>query len=229
MQAKDLFELPASLAVFKDFFKADMAPWEWIAAIKPALKSIDFSALEQRQKIPEGVSIEGDVFIDPSVELPPFARIEGPAWIGAKTQIRPGAYIRGNVIIGAGCVIGNSCEYKNSLLLDKVQTPHYNYVGDSLLGNGSHLGAGVICSNLRLDQQEVQAYLPEGRQSTGMRKLGAILGDYAEVGCNASLQPGSILDRYAVVMPVMAFGGYLAPKSIAYERPSWKTIPRQDV
>ncbi len=228
MNAQQLFELPPSLRYFQVFFTPEVAPWEWIKAIKPALASVDFKSLPKRADIPSGVSISGDVYIDPTVKLPPFARIEGPAWIGEGTEIRPGAYIRGQVIIGAGCVVGNSCEYKNSLLLDKVQSPHYNYVGDSLLGNGSHLGAGVICSNLRLDQKIVQAYVPGGRTDTGMRKLGAILGDYAEVGCNASLQPGTILGKYAVVMPVMAFGGYLPDKTIAYHKPKWTIIPRQD-
>lgn len=228
MKASELFTLPQSLEHFATHFMPESAPWEWVKAIRNALATLNFASLPRREDIPESVSITGEVFIDPSVKLPPFARIEGPAWIGEKTEIRPGAYIRGNVIIGANCVVGNSCEYKNSLLLDGVQSPHYNYVGDSVLGNGAHLGAGVICSNLRLDQQTVMAYGSQGRLDTGMRKLGALMGDHAEVGCNSSLQPGTILGRYAVVMPVMAFGGYLADYQLAYEKPAYKTMPRPD-
>lgn len=229
MKAKDLFSLPESLKRFETYFQADAAPWEWVSSIKKALSEVDFATLPQRQDIPSGISITGDVYIAESVKLPPYARIEGPAWIGDNTEIRPGAYIRGNVIIGAGCVIGNACEYKNSLLLDGVQSPHYNYVGDSVLGNGSHLGAGVICSNLRLDQQTVEAYGPDSRLNTGMRKLGALLGDCAEVGCNSSLQPGTVLSRHAIVMPVMAFGGYLGEAQMAYEKPTHKIMRRPDM
>src|SRR5690606_4396624 len=102
----------------------------------------------------------------------------------------PGAYVRGNVIVGARAVLGNSCEFKNCLLMDGVQVPHFSYVGDSILGNRAHLGAGVVLSNLRLDQQPITMRLAEGVAETGLRKLGAILADDAEVGCNAVLQPG---------------------------------------
>lgn len=228
MQAQQLFDLPESLSVFSEYFRPQAAPWEWIQAIKTALASLHPEDFSIHAEVPSGVSITDKVHIAPSVKLPPYARIEGPAWIGEHTEIRPGAYIRGNVIIGAHCVVGNACEYKNSLLLDHVQSPHYNYVGDSLLGNYAHLGAGVICSNLRLDQQPIRAYTPEGRTDTGMRKLGAILGDHAEVGCNSALQPGCILGKRAVVMPVMAFSGYLPPNTLACEKNEWKAIPRQD-
>lgn len=226
MKASDFFALPPSLAPFAAFFPADLPPWEWLKRIGPALAGVEFGPL--RRDLPPGVHVEGKVWIDPSVKLPPHATIVGPAWIGPKSEIRPNAFIRGNVIVGAGCVLGNSSEYKNCLLLDDVETPHYNYVGDTLLGNGAHLGAGVICSNLRLDRAEVTVRLPDGVVGTGLRKFGAVLGDEAEVGCNAVLNPGTLLGRRALVMPCVNFGGYLPPATIARTRNPVTTLPRRD-
>ena len=172
--------------------------------------------------------VTGSVFIHATVKLPAYATIIGPAWIGPETEIRPGAFIRGNVIVGSGCVLGNSCEFKNCLLMDGVQVPHFSYVGDSILGNGAHLGAGVILSNLRLDQQPVTVRSAEATYDTGLRKFGAVLGDKAEVGCNAVLQPGTILGKRALVMPTVAFGGYLPENTIARIRATVVTQPRRD-
>ena len=227
MKSKQLFNLPESLSIFSKFFDPEEVPWAWLKKIKEALKGVDFSGLEMKSDIPAGVHIEGKVYIHPSVKLPAFASISGPTWIGANTEIRPGAYIRGNVIIGENCVIGNSCEYKNCLLMDKVATPHYNYVGDSILGTGAHLGAGVICANLRLDKASVSVRTPEGEiVNTGLRKVGAIMGEYAEAGCNSVLQPGAILMKRAVVMPCTAFSGLLEENTIAAERQVLRRIPR---
>lgn len=226
MKAKDLFDLPKSLEVFKEFFDADAEPWEWLKNIKTALNSVDFSKFEGKKDIPSGVHIEGKVYIHPSVKLPAFASITGPAWIGANTEVRPGAFIRGSVIIGEGCVIGNSCEYKNSLLMDKVQTPHYNYIGDTIMGTGAHTGAGVICANLRLDNASVSVSTPDGKVNTGLRKVGAFFGEYAESGCNSVLQPGTVLMKKAVVMPCMAFSGLLEENTIAAVRNQIRKIPR---
>lgn len=172
--------------------------------------------------------IEGAVYLHPSVRLPAYATIIGPAYIGAGTEIRPGAYIRGNVIVGKNCVLGNACEFKNALLMDGVQVPHFSYVGDSILGSKSHLGAGVILSNLRFDQQEVTVTAKAGKVSSGLTKLGAMLGEGAEVGCNSVLQPGTILGKRALVVPAIAYGGTLAPGQIARTRTSTVTIPRRD-
>jgi UDP-N-acetylglucosamine diphosphorylase / glucose-1-phosphate thymidylyltransferase / UDP-N-acetylgalactosamine diphosphorylase / glucosamine-1-phosphate N-acetyltransferase / galactosamine-1-phosphate N-acetyltransferase len=226
VKASDFFALPPSLVRFASFFPAEARPWDWIKRIGAALESVEFAASDL--KIPAGVHIEGQVWLHASVKLPAFAVIQGPAFIGAKTEIRPGAYIRGNVITGEGCVLGNSSEFKNCLLLDRVQAPHFNYVGDSILGNGAHLGAGAICSNLRLDQGEVTVRLPNETVNTGLRKFGAILGDQAEVGCNAVLNPGSLLGPRSLVMPSMAFGGVLPPATIARTRNSVSMIPRRD-
>ncbi|WP_438482465.1 UDP-N-acetylglucosamine diphosphorylase [Oleiharenicola lentus] len=227
VKASDFFALPASLSQFAQFFPADVPPWDWLKKIGAALGAAQFPVNEIA--IPSGVRIEGSVWIHPSVKLPAYATIIGPAYIGAKTEIRPGAFIRGNVIIGEGCVIGNSCEFKNCLLLDGVQVPHFNYVGDSVLGNKAHLGAGVICSNLRLDQGEVTVRLVDGTVTgTGLRKFGAILGDKAEVGCNAVLNPGAVLGPRALVMPCTAFTGYLPAATIARNRQTITTIARRD-
>jgi len=230
MKASDLFNLPDSLKTFAPFFPADAAPWTWLASIAPALKAVlaATDANAPRAMPPAGVHVEGWVHFSPGVKFPAYATIIGPAWIGAGVEIRPGAFIRGNVIIGAGCVIGNSCEFKNCLLMDGVAVPHFSYVGDSILGNRAHLGAGVICSNLRLDQKPVSVRTPEGVVDTGLRKLGAILGDAAEVGCNAVLQPGAILGKRALVTPTTAFSGYLPPETIARSRSQISTLPRRD-
>ncbi len=227
MKAKDLFNLPKSLEIFSSAFDENLPPWEWLKFIGAALKAADFSGLESKKDIPSGVFIEGNVYIHPTVKLPPFASISGPAYIGANTEIRPGAYIRGNVIIGENCVIGNSSEYKNCLLMDNVQTPHYNYVGDSILGTGAHLGAGVILANLRLDKANITVKTPEGMAETGLRKIGALMGEYAEAGCNSVLQPGTILMKRAVVMPCMPFTGLLEEDTIAAQRADVRRIPRK--
>ena len=215
MRADALFTLPPSLARFANFFAPDAPPWFWVERIAAALESIPDQDFAPRTDLPVGLHIQGSVYLHPAVKLPPYGVIQGRVWIGAGTEIRPGAFIRGNVIAGEKCVLGNSCEYKNCLLLDGVQTPHFNYVGDSVLGNRAHLAAGVICANLRLDQQPVRVQTPAGRVATKLRKLGAMVGDNAEAGCNAVLQPGTILGRNSAVMPTIAFGGFLPPNTFA--------------
>lgn len=226
MKASEFFTLPESLKSFTASFPADVAPWEWLKAIGPALKAHVFPTATVT--LPAGIQVSGPVFIHDTVKLPAYATLIGPAWIGPETEVRPGAYVRGNVIVGAGCVLGNSCEFKNCLLMDKVQVPHFGYVGDSVLGNGAHLGAGVILSNLRLDQQPVSVRLPDVTVDTGLRKFGAVLGDQAEVGCNAVLQPGTLMGKRSLVMPTVAFGGYLAAGMIARVRASVVVQPRRD-
>lgn len=226
MIASDFFSLPQSLAAFAAHFPADVAPWEWLKRIGPALAAHKFeAALPVR---PAGVHVEGFVFIHPTVKLPAYATIIGPAWIGEGTEIRPGAFIRGNVIVGANCVLGNACEFKNCLLMDGAQVPHFSYVGDSILGNGAHFGAGVICSNLRLDQKLITVRTPAEVFETGLRKFGAIVGDRAEVGCNAVLNPGTVLGPRALVMPTVAFSGCLPAATIAKSRGGVTLLPRRD-
>jgi UDP-N-acetylglucosamine diphosphorylase / glucose-1-phosphate thymidylyltransferase / UDP-N-acetylgalactosamine diphosphorylase / glucosamine-1-phosphate N-acetyltransferase / galactosamine-1-phosphate N-acetyltransferase len=226
MKASDFFTLPASLEPFKSFFLPEAAPWEWLPQIRPALAGWQFESRPLLSK-PAGVHMEGLIYLHPTVKLPPYAVIIGPAWIGPDTEIRAGAIIRGNVIVGAGCVLGNACEFKNSLLLDGVQTPHYNYVGDSILGTGVHLGAGAICSNLRLDKKNVVVRTDDSAIDTGLRKLGGIVGDRAEIGCNAVLNPGALLGPRSLVMPTVAFTGYLPPAMIAKSRSTVSLVERR--
>lgn len=226
VKASDFFTLPVSLASFAEAFSAEVAPWEWLKRLGPALAAHRFEP--RALALPPGVHVEGNVYLHPSVKLPAQATLIGPAWIGARTEIRPGAFIRGNVIAGEGCVLGNACEFKNCLLMDGVQVPHFSYVGDSILGNGAHLGAGAICSNLRLDQQPIVVQGPDKSYPTGLKKIGAILGDKAEVGCNAVLNPGSVLGKRALVMPLVTFSGYLPPATIAKARQAVTQIPRRD-
>lgn len=227
MNASDFFSLPPSLARFAEFFRPDTPPWEWLKHIGAALANV--ADAPSAVSIPPGVDLKGKVWLHPSVKLPAYATIMGPAWIGAKTEIRPGAFIRGNVIVGEGCVLGNACEFKNCVLMDGVQVPHFSYVGDSIMGNRSHFGAGVICSNLRLDQELIVVRTIDGASfETGLRKFGAIVGDGAEVGCNAVLNPGTLLGPRALVTPAIAFGGHLPGATIAHARPAIKFIARRD-
>jgi NDP-sugar pyrophosphorylase family protein len=226
MKASDFFALPTSLQPFVVQFSADAPPWDWVARIGRALAEL--SGAKPATNVPASVHVEGQVWLHPTVKLSGQATLIGPAWIGAETEIRPGAYIRGNVIVGERCVLGNSCEFKNCLLMDEVQVPHFSYVGDSILGNRSHLGAGAICSNLRLDRQPVVIRTSDATYETGLRKFGAVLGDDAEVGCNAVLQPGTLLGKRALIHPLTAFGGYLPPATIAGSRHSLTALPRRD-
>ena len=208
MEASDLYDFPESLP-FKRYFDVDANPWEWVSQIKVALEEFDFGAVEKREDIPHHLVVEGDVYIHPNVKLPPYGYIKGPAYIGAHTELRAGVNIRGNVIVGEKCVLGNSCEFKNCVLMDSVQVPHFNYVGDTVLGTGSHLGAGVITANVRLDRQPVSVTLPEERVKTGLKKLGALVGEMAEVGCNTVLQPGTILGKQSIIGSNLPCGGYV--------------------
>lgn len=153
------------------------------------------------------------VLVGENVEISPTATIIAPAVIGKNTEIRPGAYIRGNVFVGEGCVIGNSTELKNCILLDKVQAPHYNYIGDSILGNRAHTGAGVICSNLKSDGKAV-VIKGEENYETGLRKVGAILGDGADIGCSCVLNPGTVVGKNTSAYPLTPLRGVYPPDCI---------------
>ena len=226
LKAADFFALPSSLAAFQSFFSPDVPPWEWLKQIGPALAAFRLDA--PPFLLPPGVHAEGPLWIHPTVRLPSYATLIGPLYIGARSEIRPGAFVRGNVIAGEDCVIGHGAEIKNTLMMDRVHAPHRPYVGDSILGNDAHLGAGVVLSNLRLDQKNVVVRLPDETIDSGLRKFGAILGDRAEVGCNAVLNPGALLGRRALVAPAIAFGGYLPADHIGRAQISVTTTPRRD-
>jgi NDP-sugar pyrophosphorylase family protein len=148
------------------------------------------------------------VFVGKGVEIARGAVVYGPAIIGDYSEIRPGAFIRGCVIICRGCVIGNSTEIKNSILFENAQAPHFNYVGDSILGNFSHLGAGAVLSNFRFDEKPVDIIMSDKTKlSTGRKKLGAVIGDRCLIGCNSVLNPGTILEKGIWVYPQSNIGG----------------------
>ena len=168
------------------------------------------------------------VFVGKGSLVEQGAMIKGPAWIGENCQIRSGCYIRENVIIGNGVVAGNSCEFKNCLVFDEAQVPHFNYVGDSILGYKVHLGAGAILSNVKLDHTPISVVGAEGNVfTTGLRKFGAIVGDYAEIGCNSVLSPGSIIGRRCIVYPGVQWRGVLGENRIAKLRQEVEFVARR--
>ena len=184
-------------------------PWELIPHIKNMIfelgKSLDPSIYNN--------PVEG-VWIAKSAVVAPTAAIGAPTIIGEKTQIRHGAYIRGAVLIGNDCVVGNSSELKNCVLFDGVQVPHFNYVGDSILGYKAHLGAGAVTSNVKGDRTVISIKSGETCIDTGCRKLGAFLGDYAEIGCNAVLNPGCIIGQRTSVYPTACVRGVIPSDSV---------------
>ena len=228
MRSDSFFRLAPSFPV-PGFFAPERPPWEWLPMIRKAVASLETSPFPPypKEKIPPGCFVGEKVFLHPSVKLAPNCTLEGPAVVGAGTEFRPGAYLRNNVLIGENVVVGNSCEIKNALLLEGAQVPHFNYVGDSILGAGAHLGAGVILSNLRLDQAEVVIRGENQTYATGLRKCGAFLGEEAEVGCQSVLQPGTLLGRRSVVLPLLAFGGILPENTIARTSQEIQTLPRR--
>ena len=209
--AEQLFrELPEGW-IFGEYLSLELPIFEWVRNISIALNDFFKKTSKDARifsEVPAQLYLKGDVYIGKNVSLPPYGYIEGPAYIGDNCVLRPSVYIRGNVIAWSDCVLGNSCEFKNALLLDHVQVPHFNYVGDSILGSHAHLGAGCILSNLRFDRQSVRMKDIDGKRfETGLKKLGGLLGDYAEAGCNAVLQPGACLFPNTKVFPCEAFGG----------------------
>lgn len=200
LKANELFDsIPKNVERY--FVETDFV-WEILPKIKEIVAQIIKENNGEYEILFDGVLIGRNVKIAESATIIP------PAIIGNDVEIRPGAYIRGNVYIGDKCVIGNSSELKNCILLTHVQVPHYNYVGDSVLGNNSHMGAGSICSNLKSDGKNVVVHAEKDYQ-TYLRKFGAILGDYADVGCGSVLNPGTIIGKHTQVYPLtMTRGAY---------------------
>ncbi|MBK8093301.1 MAG: UDP-N-acetylglucosamine diphosphorylase [Verrucomicrobiaceae bacterium] len=182
---------------------------------------------EIRTQVPPGVFLGEDVFIDEGTVLEPGCVIRGPAWIGRNCEVRAGCYVRQNVIVGDGCVLGNSCEFKNCVLFDDCEVPHYNYVGDSILGHRAHLGAGVVLSNVRLDRQAVLVKGAKEAVETGLRKFGAVIGDHAEIGCNSVIGPGCVIGRRSIVYPLTHFSGVLEADSILKTRQTQQIAKRR--
>ncbi len=184
-------------------------PWEVLPEIGKFIlelgETLDLNEYEKR----------GDnVWIAKDAKIYPNNYIAGPCIIGHKTEVRPGAFIRGNALVGDNCVVGNSTELKNVIIFDNVQVPHYNYVGDSVLGFKSHMGAGSITSNVKQDKTNVTIKCGDEKVETGMRKFGAMLGDNVEVGCNTVMNPGTVIGRGSRVYPLSMVRGYVPANSI---------------
>jgi UDP-N-acetylglucosamine diphosphorylase / glucose-1-phosphate thymidylyltransferase / UDP-N-acetylgalactosamine diphosphorylase / glucosamine-1-phosphate N-acetyltransferase / galactosamine-1-phosphate N-acetyltransferase len=208
--AADLFDLTQT--EHAALFDGCNYAWEALKKIEPYLAKIT------RQNPPPrfpGASIGDRVIIGAGTVVEPGVLIKGPAIIGKNCQIRHNAYLRENVIIGDNCVVGNSSELKNALLFNGAQVPHFNYIGDSILGHKAHTGAGVICSNLKSLPGNVTIMLEGKPLDTGLRKFGALIGDGAEVGCNSVLNPGSVLGRGALIYPGVNWRGFLPANNIA--------------
>ncbi len=193
-----LFDLTHTLA--KNYLQCFTYPWEALPGIKDFIREKGESLGEEYQEIAP------KIWVHKTAKLAPTACICPPCIIGANTEIRHCAFIRGSALIGENCVVGNSTELKNVILFDGVQVPHYNYVGDSILGFKAHMGAGSITSNVKSDKTPVQG--------TGMKKVGAMLGDFVEIGCNSVLNPGSVIGRGSIVYPLSCVRGTVAEQSI---------------
>ena len=174
-----------------------------------------------------GAVIEGDVYIGEGTVVHPGAMIVGPALIGKGCQVRHGAFVRGNVILGDRAVVGHATEIKTAVLLDDAAAPHFNYVGDSILGREVNLGAGSICSNFKMTHELVTVRVGEKTLQTGMRKLGAILGDGVEVGCNAVLNPGTLIGPRSLVYPTASVRGWHPGGSVIKLRQATETVQRR--
>lgn len=207
LKVERLFALDRTIA--KNIFCTHTYPWEVLPKIK------DFT-IELGKTLPEDkfYLYRENVWIARSCKLYPNIYIEGPCIIDEDTEIRPGAFIRGSVIVGKNCVIGNSTELKNCIIFDSVQVPHFNYVGDSILGYKSHIGAGGVTSNVKSDKTPVVLHIEGKTFETGFKKFGAMIGDYVEVGCNSVLNPGTIVGRNSNIYPTSCVRGFVPENSI---------------
>ena len=204
---KNLLDLSHSIC--GDYLEKYEYPWE-------ALPEIKHMILELQEKLnrDEYIEVKDRVFIHKTATVAPNACLIGPAIIGPNTEIRHCAFVRENVIIGENCVLGNSCEAKNVIIFDNTQVPHFNYVGDSIMGYHSHMGAGSIVSNLKSDGSNVVVRSGEEKQETNLRKFGAIVGDFVEVGCNSVLNPGTVVGRNSNIYPLARVRGQVPANSI---------------
>lgn len=202
-----LFDLEQTIAA--DLFRNQAYPWKVLPLISDFIM-----ALGSQLSFEEYDLVSENVWVAKSATVAPTAYIHGPAIIGKNAEIRHCAYIRGSVIIGENCVVGNSTELKNVILFNNVQVPHYNYVGDSILGYRSHMGAGSITSNVKSDKTLVSIKCDDKKIQTGLKKVGAFLGDYVEIGCNSVLNPGTVVGRYSNVYPLSSVRGVVPANSI---------------
>ena len=210
LTVNELYDLNETIA--KDIFDGVTYPWEVLPKIGDFIVELGKTLSKE-----EYDQVEENVWIAKSANVFQSAYIHGPAIIGKDAEVRHCAFIRGNAIVGEGAVVGNSTELKNVILFNKVQVPHYNYVGDSVLGYKAHMGAGSITSNVKSDKKLVVVKTPEGGIETGRKKFGAMLGDEVEVGCGTVLNPGSVVGRHTNIYPLSSVRGYVPAGSI-YKR-----------
>ncbi len=204
---KNMYDLSQTIA--GEYLAQFEYPWEALAGIKDYIKklgpTLDKEIFEQRGE---------DIWVAKSVTIAPTATLNGPLIIDEGTEVRPGAFVRGSAIIGKDCVVGNSTEIKNDIIFNNVQVPHYNYVGDSILGYKSHMGAGSITSNVKSDKTLVVVKDGDEEIATGLKKFGAMLGDHVEVGCNSVLNPGTVIGPNSNIYPVSCVRGVIPANSI---------------
>ena len=203
----DLYDLTHTLAA--DYLQGFTYPWEALKGIKEEILRIG-----QGLDPAEYEEVSPQVWVHRTATVAPTAYLGAPCIIGAKTEVRHCAFVRGSALVGEGCVVGNSVELKNVILFDSVQVPHYNYVGDSILGYKSHMGAGSITSNVKSDKTLVTVRGLGECVETGLKKMGAMLGDHVEVGCNSVLNPGTVIGRNSNVYPLSCVRGVVPEKSI---------------
>lgn len=207
IKTKDLLDLNNTIAA--EYLAEFEFPWQALTGIKNFIITLGnkLNANEYDEVMPQ-------VWIHKTASISPTAYFGSPCIIGAETEVRHCAFIRGSVLVGSDCVVGNSVEIKNSILFNSVQTPHYNYVGDSILGYRSHLGAGSITSNVKSDKTLVTVKMKDKNIKTGLKKFGAILGDFVEVGCNTVLNPGTIIGRKTNIYPLSSVRGVVPTECI---------------
>ena len=206
MKITELFDLNHTLAA--DYLRGFTYPWEALERLSEIIPVIARDLSSDYQEIAP------QVWVHKTAKIAPSADINAPCIIGADTEVRHCAFIRGSALVGNGCVVGNSTELKNVILFDRVQVPHYNYVGDSILGYHSHLGAGAITSNVKSDQTLVTVRDGKNAYPTHRKKVGAMLGDFVEIGCNSVLNPGTVIGRRTNVYPLSCVRGVIPADSI---------------
>ncbi len=206
-KVKNMYDLNETIAA--ELLEGIEYPWEALKGISNFIKQMGPSLN------PDIYEKKGeDIWVAKSAKVAPTAFLNGPLIIDEEAEIRHCAFIRGSAIVGKGCVVGNSTELKNVILFNSVQVPHYNYVGDSILGYKSHMGAGSITSNVKADKTLVVVKGNEGQIETGLKKFGAMLGDYVEVGCNSVLNPGSVIGKHTNIYPLSMVRGVVLENSI---------------
>lgn len=219
IEGKDLFDFSNSLA--GERLQRAERPWEALAQISAWICEIGaaLDPAEYEERSPQ-------VWVHRSAHVAPTAYLGAPCIVGPETEVRHCAFVRGSALIGAGCVVGNSTEIKNAILFDHVQVPHYNYIGDSILGYGAHLGAGAVTSNVRSDKRPVVVHGLAGDVETGRKKVGALVGDGVEIGCNSVLNPGTVIGRRTSVYPLTCVRGEIPADCIV--KNDMTIVPREE-